>query len=64
MDRELIFIVKEEPEGGYSARAVGEAIATEADDLASLREKIREAVAGHFTEDESPEVIRMHVVRH
>ncbi len=33
---ELIFMVEESPEGGYTARAVGESIFTEADDLAGL----------------------------
>ena len=34
---ELVFVVEEEPEGGYIARAVGTAIVTEADDLDGLR---------------------------
>ena len=29
---ELVFVVEEAPEGGYTARAVGESIFTEADD--------------------------------
>jgi len=42
---ELIFVVEETPEGGFVARALGEAIFTEADDLEGLREKIRAPVA-------------------
>lgn len=57
-------MVKEEPSGGYRAQAVGQAITAEADDLSSLREKIRAAVAEHFGDDDGPTIIRMHVVRH
>jgi len=41
---ELIFVVEEAPEGGYIARALGESIFTEADTLAELPGKVREAV--------------------
>ena len=60
---ELIFIVNEAPEGGYTARALGESIFTEADSLEDLREKIREAVKCHFEDDNSPRVVRIHFVR-
>jgi len=49
---EIVFVVDEAPEGGYVARAVGESIVTEADDLDSLREMVRDAVVCHFDEDE------------
>jgi dephospho-CoA kinase len=45
---ELIFLVEEAPEGGYTARALGESIFTEADDVAKLEESIRDAVRCHF----------------
>ena len=60
---ELIFIVNEAPEGGYTARALGESIFTEADSLEDLREEIREAVLCHFEDDDSPRVVRIHFVR-
>ncbi len=60
---ELIFIVNEAPEGGYTARALGESIFTEADSLEDLREEIREAVKCHFEDDKSPRVVRIHFVR-
>ena len=60
---ELVFLVEEAPEGGYTARALGEAIFTEADDLAGLRENIRDAVKCHFgNSSKAPRVIRMHHV--
>lgn len=60
---ELIFIVEEAPEGGYTARALGEAIFTEADDLDSLHEMVRDAVRCHFDEGQRPKVIRLHFVK-
>ena len=52
---EIIFIVEEAPEGGYTARALGESIFTEADDLAQLHARIRDAVQCHFEEGGSTE---------
>ncbi len=60
---ELIFIVNEAPEGGYTARALGKSIFAEADSLEDLREEIREAVKCHFEDDSSPKVVRIHFVR-
>lgn len=60
---ELIFIVEEAPEGGYTARALGEAIFTEAESLEKLHEMVREAVLCHFDEGEAPKLIRLHHVR-
>ncbi len=59
---EIIFVVTEEPEGGFSARALGESIFTEADDLEALREQLRDAVRCHFDEASVPRVIRLHYV--
>ena len=60
---ELIFLVEEAAEGGYTARALGASIFTEADDLVSLRGQIRDAVLCHFDEGQAPKVIRLHFVR-
>jgi dephospho-CoA kinase len=60
---ELIFVVEEAPEGGFCARALGQAIFTEADDLASLEEQVRDAVRCHFDEGQAPKVVRLHFVR-
>jgi hypothetical protein len=57
---ELIFLVQEAPEGGLTARALGESIFTEADDLDGLREMVRDAVRCHFDEGQGPRVIRLH----
>lgn len=57
---ELTFVVTEAREGGYTARALGESIFTEADDLTSLREQVRDAVICHFDEGKAPRVVRLH----
>ncbi|MBI2207760.1 MAG: 2-oxoisovalerate dehydrogenase [Candidatus Rokubacteria bacterium] len=60
---ELVFVVEEAPEGGYTARAVGESIFTEADDMPQLYANVRDAVRCHFDEGQGPKVIRLHFVR-
>ena len=60
---EIVFLVEEAPEGGYSARALGESIFTQADSLEALREAVRDAVRCHFDEGQGPAVIRLHFVR-
>jgi hypothetical protein len=60
---ELIFLIQDAPEGGYIARALGASIFTEADDLPSLRDQVRDAVRCHFEAGKGPRVIRLHFVR-
>jgi hypothetical protein len=60
---ELIFVVDDAPEGGYIARALGEGIFTEADDLVGLHQQVRDAVLCHFDEGRAPKLIRLHFVR-
>ena len=36
---EIIFVVEDSPEGGYSAKAAGESVFTEAETLAELQRK-------------------------
>lgn len=59
---EIIFLVENAPEGGFTAKALGHSIYTEADDLASLKEEIRDAVLAHFDEGQHPKIVRMHFV--
>ena len=60
---EIIFLVTEAPEGGYCARALGEPIFTEAENVDDLRRNVRDAVACHFDDDKAPAIIRLHFVR-
>ncbi len=59
---EIIFLVENAVEGGYTARALGESIFTEGEELEELRANIRDAVDCHFDADEKPKVIRLHFV--
>ncbi|HVJ87884.1 MAG TPA: hypothetical protein VM452_19630 [Caulifigura sp.] len=62
--RELIFeVVEDEADGGFTARALGAGIFTEAETLDELRANVREAVACHFDDAERPGVVRLHFVR-
>jgi predicted RNase H-like HicB family nuclease len=60
---ELIFLVEEAPEGGYTARALGESVFTQAETLEELRRNVRDAVQCHFDEGKAPKIIRLHFVR-
>jgi hypothetical protein len=60
---EVIFLVEDAPEGGFTARALGESIFTEANNLADLHNKVRDAVHCHFDEGKVPKIIRLHFVR-
>jgi predicted RNase H-like HicB family nuclease len=60
---EIIFLIEEDPEGGYVARAIGESIFTQADTIEALRDSIRDAVQCHFEDRDRPKLIRLHFVR-
>ena len=63
MTSEIIFVVNESDEGGYTASALGFGISTEAESLPELRTMVREAVDCYFDESiEAPAVIRLHFV--
>jgi hypothetical protein len=59
---EIVFQVEKDPDGGYTARAVGESIFTEAETLEALKANVREAVLCHFDEAERPKMICLHIV--
>jgi hypothetical protein len=60
---EIIFVVEEAPEGGYSARALGESIFTQASSVPELHDRVRDAVQCHFDPGMTPKMIRLHFVR-
>lgn len=62
--REIIFLVEEDPEGGYNARALGYSIFTEGETLVELKENIKDALCCHFDKVENiPSIIRLHIVK-
>jgi Putative addiction module component len=58
---EIVFQVEENNEGGFTARAVGESIFAEGDNLESLRENIRDAVNCYFEPDKRPEFLQLQI---
>jgi hypothetical protein len=63
MTTEILFLVEEAVEGGWTARALGESIYTDAETMEELRHNIKDAVSCHFDEGSAPRVIRLHVVK-
>ena len=63
MEKEIIFVVKEAPEGGYIAKALGHSICTEADSFAKLKKRVQEATRCHFEAEEMPRLICLHMVK-
>jgi hypothetical protein len=61
---ELIFEVREAEEGGYTARALGHSIFTEAESWDELRDNVLEATSLHFEDEPSrPKLIQLHFVK-
>ena len=60
---EIIFLVEEALEGGYTAKAIGESIFTEADTMDQIKVNIKEAVECHFDEEKKPKLIRLHMIK-
>ena len=63
MDKEIIFLVEDSPEGGFEARALGHSVFTEAETFEELKTMVQDAVRCHFEEADRPSLIRLHQVR-
>ena len=63
MDNEIIFLVEEDAEGGYTAAALGQSIFTQAETISELKTMVQDAVRCHFGESDRPKVIRLHLVK-
>lgn len=61
--KEIIFLIEEAVEGGFTAKALGESIFTEGETLEEVKSNIKEAVECHFDEAELPNLIRLHIVK-
>ena len=60
---EIVFLVEEAPEGGFTARALGESNFTQSDTFEALRTEVRDAVRCHFDPGQGPAAIRLHYVK-
>jgi hypothetical protein len=56
-------LIEEAAEGGFTARALGESIFTEAATLDAPRQQVRDPVNCHFDDGNVPKIIRLHFVR-
>lgn len=61
--KEIIFVVEDSDEGGYTAKALGFSIHTEGETLNELKENIKDAIKCHFDTEELPKIIRLHMVK-
>jgi predicted RNase H-like HicB family nuclease len=60
---EIIFLVEDAPEGGYTARALTASIYTQGETEEELKQNVREATESHFGDENAPKIIRLHFVR-
>ena len=62
--KEIFFIVEEDQESGYTARAVGLSIFTEAETVQELKLNIKEVLECHFDNpDDMPKIANLHFVK-
>ncbi len=62
--KEIIFILEEDPEGGFTAQSLSFSIFTQGRTIEEIKEKIKDAIRCHFEKEEDiPKVIRLHQVR-
>jgi len=60
---EIIFVVEDSDEGGYTAKSLGYSIYTEGQTLDELKENVKDAIKCHFDSAESPHIVRLHIVK-
>ena len=60
---ELVFLIEAAPEGGFTARALGASIFTEADDRGTLKKQVLDALGTHFEPDKRPRLVCLHFVQ-
>ena len=60
---EIIFLIEEDPEGGFIATAIGEDIITDGDTMEQIKENVKDAVECHFEVGKRPKLIRLHTVK-
>ena len=60
---ELIFLIEEDLEGGYNAKALGQSIFVQGDTFDILKSNIKDALECYFdTKEDIPRIIRLHTV--
>ena len=59
---EIIFLVEESEDGGFTTKGLGVSIFTEAETMEELRNAVIDAVRCHY-EDDKKRIIRLHIVK-
>jgi hypothetical protein len=60
--KEIVFVVEEDPEQGFTAKALGHSIFSEGNSLQELKNNIKDALKCHFDKDDMPIYVRLHIV--
>lgn len=61
---EIIFLIEDDPEGGYNAQALGYSIFTQGETVEELKENIMDSLRCHFDEiQDIPRIVRLHFVK-
>lgn len=60
---EIVFLIAQDADGGFTAEALGESIFTEAHNWDELRSNVREAVQAFYFDSTPPATIRLRLVR-
>ena len=62
--KEIVFLIEQDPDGGFNAQALGHSIFTEGDNETELKQNILNAMKCHFeTDTDIPQIVRLHFVR-
>jgi predicted RNase H-like HicB family nuclease len=60
---EILFLVEEDIDGGYTARALDEAIFTQGETVDELKKMVRDAVLCHFDKNACPDHICLQFIK-
>ena len=61
---ELIFLIEDDPDGGYTAQAIGQNIFTQADTIDELKPMIQDAIDCHLNNrSQWPALVRLHFIQ-
>jgi predicted RNase H-like HicB family nuclease len=64
MMNEIIFMIEDDPDGGYNAQALGYSSFTQGETVEELKENIMDALRCHFDEIQNiPRIVRLHFVK-
>ncbi len=64
MNKEIIFLVEEDIEGGFNAKALGFPIFTQGETFEELKDNIKDAMRCNFDKEEDiPRIVRLHMVK-